>query len=129
MLSCTCALVQKHIVQWCQENSILNLTSSTTWIKTQLNFNFKREQCFETQADNFGNFHEAIYNWKVLLKKQRFSEEFDANDDVEGALDHVDHIEHFENCVDDDVDDAVNDADEHIGNKVHYAVEHIEKYV
>ena len=67
--------------------------------------------------------------WKVLLKKQRFSEEFDANDDVEGALDHVDHIEHFENCVDDDVDDAVNDADEHIGNKVHYAVEHIEKYV
>ena len=94
-----------------------------------MNFNFKREQCFETQADNFGNFHEAIYNWKVLLKKQRFSEEFDANDDVEGALDHVDHIEHFENCVDDDVDDAVNDADEHIGNKVHYAVEHIEKYV
>ena len=121
--------MQKHIVQWCQENSILNLTSSTTWIKTQLNYNFKREQCFETQADNFDNFHEAIYIWKVLLKKQRFSEEFDANDDVEGALDHVDHIEHFENCVDDDVDDAVNDADEHIGNKVHYAVEHIEKYV
>ena len=94
-----------------------------------MNFNFKREQCFETLADNFDNFHEAIYIWKVLLKKQRFSEEFDANDDVEGALDHVDHVEHFENYVDDDVDDAVDDADEHIGNYVNYAVGHIEKYV